>query len=253
MKIGIMGAGHYGNLLRRLIRRYTADVDVVMYDKHRLAHGVHYSVIEVFEHCDAIIFAVPMEQLESAVTEVLALQGLRVDAVFVNVCSEQAKSGEAMARLCGKRPYISAHSPWGPEAYRLVNEVVSLLPAIALTHHTLDQHRMAEIVGFVKDCGFQVTARNADDHDKTLAGRQMFVTHLISQTLKRMNGMLEGDCSASPLSFQDLVRSARTVQNDEYLFLDLWTRVPECDRTFELFIAAVRDLEKMKIAHASGK
>ncbi len=252
MKIGIMGVGHYGKLLRRLIRRFTDDVDVVMYDKHRLVHGVHYSVLEVFEDCDAIIFAVPMEQLEPAVRDVLTLPNLRKNTIFVNVCSDQTKSGETMAQLCEEHPYICVHSPWGPEAYRVVGEVVSLLPPIVVTKWSVPEGVWPKIGDFVREQGFKIDYESPEKHDEQLAGRWMYLAHLITQIFEQM-GVFAEDCSAAPISFQKIVEGARLLRNDKDLFLDLWSRVPACHGTFEQFLAVTHQLASEKEIHANGK
>lgn len=253
MKIGIIGYGHYGQLLHALIRRFALMVEVVIHDPlGGTPDGRVFVHLDAMSDCDAIIFAVPMDACENQVQEVLLIPNLREDMVFVNVCSEQEKSGKMFATLAGMHPYICVHSPWGPEAYRLVDEVVSKLPAIVVTKTTLAAHVHEQLLRCVRHFGFKLTHMDSHEHDQTLAGRQMYVTHMNSQILQIMD-MLEGDCASAPLSFQDLVRSARTVRHDETLFFELWHRVPECQRTFERYVAAVNELERRKNEHVSGK
>jgi prephenate dehydrogenase len=252
MKIGIIGYGNYGQLLHALIRRFALMVDVVIHDPLRTPDGRVFVHLDAMADCDAIIFAVPMNACENEVQNVLLIPNLRTDTVFVNVCSEQEKSGEMFSALAGAHPCIYVHSPWGPEAYRLVDEVVSKLPAIVVTKSTLAVHVHEQLLRYVRHFGFKLTHMKPHEHDQTLAGRQMYITHMNSQILQIM-GMLDSDCSSAPLSFQDLVRSATTVRHDEKLFFDLWHRVPECQKTFEGFVAAVHELERRKNLHVNGK
>lgn len=252
MKIGIMGGGHYGQLLRKLIRRFTDNVDVVMYDKHR-GVDVHFGTIGALRNCAAVIFAVPMEQLESAMNDLLSLERLRKDMVFVNVCSDQTKSGETMTRLAGTHPYVCLHSPWGPEAYRAVEEVVSRLPPIVITKSTLADDVTEQLLQVVERCGFSFAVQmSAEEHDKNLAGRWMYTAHLVSQIMSEM-GLIREDCSAAPISFQKIIEGARMLSNDRNLFMDLWSRVPECHRTFDAFLAATRKLADEQHVRANGK
>lgn len=252
--IGVIGGkGHYGTLFRRLIRRCTLDVDVLVNDKRGTPDGHVYVPLAGLKECSAVIFAVPMDEFEESVKELLAVEGLRGDMVLVNVCSDQQKSGEALARLAGDHPYICFHSPWGPEAYRLVNEVVSELPAIVLTHSTLERSAHDKLISLVRNCGFKVEhTMKAEEHDRKLAGRWMYVAHLFAQILISMN-MLDEDCSMAPLSFQYMVKAARLLRNDRSLFFDLWNRVPACHDTFEKFLAAAHALAVEKEVHANGK
>lgn len=251
MKIGIIGYGHYGKLLHALIRRFVLTADVVIHSAAAAVDGRVFVDLDAMHDCDAIIFAVPMDSFEDVVSRAHSIPDLRDDTVFVNVCSDQAKSSEALARLAGDHPRLSFHTPWGPEAYRMVNEIVSALPATVVTDVSMDPRAFEAIEACAHQYGFKTTRMAAIEHDKTLAGRQMYVTHLIAQTLQLM-GLLDGNLESAPLSFQDLARSASLVRNDAGLFYDLWSRVPECGATFEKFVAAVHELERRKDEHVNG-
>lgn len=252
MKIGIVGYGSYGKLLHALIRRFALFVDVLIFDPKCPPDGRVFVEIGAMTNCDGVIFAVPMDAFEVTVRDFLLVPGLRPDMVLVNVCSDQSMSGATLTDLAGSHPVICAHSPWGPEAYRLVDEVVSRLPAIVVTHWNLEGDAWEKLGSFMRERGFRVAHNSAEEHDRVLAGQQMYVTHMNSQILQLMQ-MIDGDCSNAPLSFQDLVSSASAVRNDRELFFDLWHRVPECQTTFERYIAAVHELERLKNEHVNGE
>lgn len=251
LKIGILGFGHYGRLGFKLVRRFTT-AEVVACDPHRIDEDDVLVPLADLANCTAIVFAVPMEELEAAVTSVLRLPDLRSDTIFVNVCSDQTKSGESMARLAGGHPHISVHSPWGPEAYRSVSEVVSALPAIVVTASTLSDELQGEIETFMSAVGFRFAHMDPVEHDKVLAGQQMYITHLFAQILHHL-GFLDMDVSRAPISFQLLVQAARLVRNDTGLFFELWKRVSECHVTFNRMRAIVVDLERQRDVHVNGK
>ncbi|MBI5644790.1 prephenate dehydrogenase/arogenate dehydrogenase family protein [Candidatus Kaiserbacteria bacterium] len=251
--IGIIGDGHYGRLLRKLIRRFALDVNVQVHDNSIDPDGHTYVRLRGLRKCDAVILAVPMDIFEQVVKNLLAVNGLREDMVLVNVCSDQVKSGATIAALAGKHPYISAHSPWGPDAYRDVNEIVSLLPPIVLTKCTLPHPNDEDLFFFIQNCGFKIeTMMSAEAHDRNLAGRWMYCAHLITQILGRMK-LLEEDCRAAPISYQKIVEGARMLRDDRALFFTLWDRVPECHATFDAFMAAAHGLAVDRREHISGK
>ncbi|HEY4488578.1 MAG TPA: hypothetical protein VJB97_03605 [Candidatus Paceibacterota bacterium] len=255
LKIGILGGkGHYGRLLRHLIRRFTDDVEVLVSDCDASSNDSSYVEIEELADCDAVIFAVPMDAFEDAVRELLMVPGLREDMVFVNVCSDQRKSGAALAELAGHHPYICVHSPWGPEAYRNVGEDVRKLPPIILTQSNVDEATHRYLMHFVQSKGFQLAGLSADRHDTEISANRMYLAHLVSQIMQRM-GRLKDDPydHMAPLSFQDIKRGAQAVGSDLQIFLDLWHRVPECEQTFDEFIAAALALKSKKDAYVSAK
>ncbi len=253
-RIGIIGgAGHYGRLLRRLIRRFTDDVEVLANDIAVPPDGRSFVELEGLKDCDATIISVPMAVFEETVKQLLAVEGLREDMILVNVCSDQTKSGAALAALAGNHPHISGHSPWGPEAYRMLNEMVNLLPPIVITQVKLPHPLDEDLFCFLQNCGFKIERNmSAEEHDRNLAGRWMFTAHLFTQILHRM-GLLEIDCRAAPVSFQNMVEAALLLRNDKKLFFDLWARVPECHMTFDAFLTAANGLSGEMHQHINGK
>lgn len=253
MKIGIRGYGHYGKLLHELIRRFSLTADVVIYDPQHPADGRVFVESEAMADCTAIIFAVPMGIFEESVHEVLRIPSLRGDTIFFNICSEQKESGATLTKLVGTRPHLSFHTPWGPEAYRELGEDVSKLPPIIVTDLLHLPFNIGDpLMQYLRSKGFSLTTMRADEHDTVLLGRQMYIAHLISKMLSEMQ-ILDDDCSNAPLSFQYIVKGARMLRGDKRLFLDVWTRVPECHNTFEAMIAAAHSLAAEKEQHAAAK
>ncbi len=256
LKIGVMGYGHYGKLCRRVIRRFCdehdIDVDVLVYEKSAVPDGRIFFRLEELRDCHAVIFAVDMESFETSVRNLLAVDGLREDLVLVNVCSEQARSGAVLAALAPGYRRISFHTPWGPEAFRSVNEVVSMLPATVITENCIGDQGSDALLGFARTCGFKLTTMDAEEHDRRVAARWMFVAHLICRLLDKI-GVLDDDYSAAPLSVQKIIEGALMLRNDKKLFFDLWNRVRACGSMFVAFITAAHELEAEKESHVTGK
>lgn len=254
LKILILGGdGSYGNLLYRLVRRFS-DAEVVIYEPGRRVDGKKYVSLASAADSDAAIFAVPMDSFDQSVCDLLAVDGLRNDMIFVNVCSEQGKSGYTLGALATRRPQFDVHTPWGPEAYRDVNEIVSLLPAMVLTNSRyISDDTKAAIIRYVEERGFKVNqTMSAREHDDTLAGLWMFVAHLVTQIFEKM-GLFDVDCSSAPLSFQKMIAAARMLRCDKPLFFNLWDRVPKCHETYDRFMSAVRGLVAEMREHVAAK
>jgi prephenate dehydrogenase len=256
MKIGVIGYGNYGKISRMIVRRFCDEhdiyVEVLVHEKNMPADGRIFFSLEDLKDCDAVVFAVGMRSFEQAVKDLLAVKGLRKDMILVNVCSEQEKSGAVLAALAPDHPRLCFHTPWGPEAYRLVNQVVSLLPATIITEHAIDRHLADELLAFVGKCGFGFTFMDPEEHDRKIAARWMFPAHLICRLLEKLH-LLDGDYSAAPLSVQKIIEGARMLRNDKPLFFDLWDRVKACGPMFAAFITTAHELEEEKTLHATGK
>lgn len=254
LKIVIHGGdGNYGDLLYRLIRR-CSDAHVAIYEPARHADGHKYVSLASTAGFDIAIFAVPMDSFEQSVRDQLAVEGVREDMILVNVCSDQEKSGYTLGALAGHHPQINVHSPWGPEAYGDVNEIVSLLPPVVLTKclHLSDETKAA-VIHYVEKHGFRVNLNmSAREHDDNLAGRWMFVAHLVTQVLEKM-GLLDEDCSSAPLSYQKMIAAARMLRADKRLFFNLWDRVRKCHETYDRFLSAIHGLAVEMREHVAAK
>ena len=254
--IGIVGYGHYGKLLHELIRRFALWINVVIYDENVEPDGRIFFTLKEIAACDAIILAVPRHSLESVLQDLLLQSNLRKETVLVEVCTSKTKPGALLEKYGHEHPCISLHTPWGPEGYNNVGGDMSRLPPIIVAKETLPHGWYEQLTIFLAAAPrrIEVVKLSAIEHDKIIVGRMMYVTHLTSQIMNGM-GLLAHDPfdRIAPLSYQDLKRGALAVRGDVGIFLDVWLDEPECQRTFESFVAQVHRLEAMKKERASGK
>lgn len=251
--VGIIGYGNYGKLLLELIRRFCVEVEVVVYDKDREPDGRTFTTLSEIVWSDMIILAVPIHALESVLKEIMDHKP-RKEVIFVEMCTSKTKPGELLERYCAEHPWISLHTPWGPEGYNNVGGDVRKLPPVIVTNHTLEPDLYEELKAFAQTRHIGVVDLPAKEHDRLIVGKKMFITHLISQTMSGM-GLLDNDPTdlMAPLSYQDLKRGALAVRGDVGIFLDVWLDEAECQRTFEAFLKQVRRLEHMKDVRMEGK
>jgi prephenate dehydrogenase len=250
--IGIIGYGHYGKLLHMLIRYFALWIDVLIYDEKKSPDGCNFATLEQVAACDAVILAVPMHVFKRTLELLLRQKTFRKTiprlnhlegTVIVNVCTAQAESNQILRSLVYHNPIISFHTLWGPEAFANARGDVTKLQPVVVTEMRIGLDK-AHLLLFVKHCGFEIVEMQDWQHDKLIVARKMYFTHLISQVMGRMG--LRVDEGPAPQSFIDLQTSAKSVAGDTGIFLDLWTGLPDCQATFDEFMAAVRDLEEQK-------
>ena len=251
--IGIIGYGHYGKLVHELIRRFALWVRVFVYELD-MQDDQTFVTLEKIAACNVVVLAVPMHSFEKALREVLATESICRETIIVNVCTEQEVSGATLRALASQHKFLSVHTLWGPEGYHNVGGDVRRLPPAVITDTNLDDRDVQQVLAFVAEKGFGTAQMTAETHDEKIVAEKMYVAHLFSQLLNLM-GMLHEDeySSIAPLSFQDLLRSAMSVKGDVTLFMDLWTRLKKCQKTWDTFVRAVHLLESMKEQHQNGK
>lgn len=228
MNIGIIGYGHFGMFVHRLVSRFVSGAQVRVYSSRREPDSITFFPLADVATCDVVVLCVPIHAFETTVEKILPLLGK--NSILVDVATVKIHTCEVLKRLVSDRKYIATHPMFGPESYAKKNQSVAGF-RIVLTEHTLAQSEYNMLTEFFEQCGFTIVHLSTEQHDQHLA-ETLFLTHYVGQIIT------SGDfvrTEIDTISFGYLMDAVESVRNDKELFKDVYKYNPYCKEVLERF------------------
>lgn len=188
-QVSILGFGAFG---RFMARHLTPHVAVSAFDRDANSgtiEGVRRVSLAEAAAADAIVLAVPVQDMESLLRDLAPYLSTRSAArpdeppLVLDVASVKLKPVELMARrLPPSVPIIATHPLFGPESgkHGIENLPLAFCPVRA------DANRVASVRSFLADTlRLRVIDISPDEHDRQMAYVQG-LTHLISRAVGEM-------------------------------------------------------------------
>ncbi len=182
LDIGILGFGHFGQLLARELRPFA---QLSAFDPQAEEHAMHalgVSAVSLEQVCKKpfVVFCIPVQSLETMLREVAPM--LKPGTLVLDVCSVKMLPMSWMTDILP--PYvefIGTHPLFGPQSGK--NGIAGL--NIVVCQGRSQQYN--SLVLLLKNkLGLNVLERSAENHDKQMAYVQG-LTHLIGRVVNEMD------------------------------------------------------------------
>ncbi len=242
--VGIIGYGNFGAFVRELLQRFAPEVSVKVFTPEKAVDGKTFFSREEVAVCDAVLFAVPIREYESALKDTVPL--MKQEGVIVDVATVKMHTVELVKKYSSGRPYIATHPMFGPESYAKRNKDVANF-RIVIAEHTLPADEHSQLVDFLKELHFNVIEMSADRHDRNLA-ETLFLTHFIGQVVTQA-GFVRTDIDT--VSFGFLMDAVESVRADKQLFEDVFRFNPHCAEVMRRVGLAEEEVRKLLTATGS--
>ncbi len=235
MTIGIVGYGSFGKLTHILLQRFAPEVKVRVFSSRSPADGKTFFSLEDTAASDALIFCVPIRNMEETLLRVLP--HLRPDTTLVDVATVKTYTEELFTRIAPAQPYLATHPMFGPESYKKKHEDVTGF-RVVITQRRIPADTYSRLVDGLRKAGFEVVETTAADHDRRLA-ETLFLTHFVSQVISRA-GFTRTDIDT--VSFGYLMDAVESVRYNTELFKDVFTFNPFCEEVLGRFEGAEKEV-----------
>ena len=215
MKIGVLGFGRLGKLL---VRNFTLDATVCVYDinleRSEVENlGAKLATLEEICKSKILIICVPISQISSVANQIKNL--VTKDTLVIDVCSVKVYPMEKLTSILSKEvEVLGTHPMFGPDSASR-----SLYGCkVVLCQERVSDKVFNNIKGYLESHGLKVIVSTAHEHDKQIAD-SLILTHTIGRTLMDMNSSpMEIDTKG----YRRLLKILETVENDSVqLFNDM--------------------------------
>lgn len=250
--MGIFGLGAFG---RFMVKHLSPWFDLLGYDENPASlelvrdlgeSSVRIAALEATATADIVVFAVPLDRLESAAAAAAA--HIREGALVVDVTSVKARPVELLSRIIpGRAELLGTHPLFGPQSGR--DGIAGL--RIALCPVRISPDRYYRICDFLTDrLRLLVLKVDPDAHDREMAKVQA-MTHFMSRALREIG------LPPSPMAtkaYEKLQEFASIVLSDSWdLFLTIQKGNPYADPLRRRLVDELSGLEhKLRMATETG-
>lgn len=219
--VGIIGYGNFGSFVHELLKRFAPEVSVKVFTPEKRADGQVFFSREDATQCDAVVFAVPIREYESALKETVPL--MKKEGIIVDVATVKMHTVALVKHYSNGRQYIATHPMFGPESYAKRSRDVTGF-RIVIAEHSLPEDDILMFCKTLQHLGFVTLQMSAEEHDKQLA-ETLFLTHFIGQVVTQA-GFVRTDIDT--VSFGFLMDAVESVRADKQLFQDVFRYSPHC-------------------------
>jgi len=228
--IGIIGFGAFGKLMHEHLKDY---FEVRVYDK-----SGECDTLEKTAQSDVVVFAVPVQTLESAAQD--AKQFIAPNTLIADVTSVKVLPTTILKKYFPDNPLLATHPIFGPQSVKKNGGVLSGL-TIAITE-TPSENQYAPIKKFLTEkLALKVVEISSEEHDKNMALVQG-LTHFIGRALKHMD---IDYCDIGTESYNQLVELKNLLKNDSWeLFETIQNNNPYICDIRTKFIQELKQLEE---------
>ncbi len=236
--LGLIGVGAFGAFA---VPHLTPHFELVLHDGHRdltdiaRQQGCVVGDIHQAARCDVVVLAVPVQQMEKAMTEIAP--DLKPGALVLDVASVKMKPTAWMKQLLPAHvDAVGLHPLFGPQSGK---EGIAGLKIVVCN---VRGARDTVVHSFLKDrLGLNVSATTPEDHDRQLAYVQG-LTHLIAKVVVAMD---LPDFRLRTKTYDYMLKMVEMVRYDsDELFKAIERENPFTAEAKESFFTAARDLEE---------
>lgn len=216
--IGIIGFGSFG---RFMARRLGGRFDVRTWDCRDLEaeardRGVLWASLAACARCDVLIPAVPVQELDSLLVEVVPHLGERT--LVVDVASVKVKPQRILEdRLPPHVEFIGTHPMFGPQSGS--EGIEGLKVVLCQPERPVDPGRLAALRDFLAaDLGLEVLEMTAEEHDAEMAYIQG-LTHWMAKALREIH---VPDPALGTVAYRHMMKIEENLRHDsDDLFLTI--------------------------------
>jgi prephenate dehydrogenase len=233
--LGVVGAkGSFGAVVCDLTAEHAPWVRVIRHDKNQTPDGQHWFQLCDAAQCDAVVFAVPIESVETAVQN--ALKHLRDDTVVVTVSTVKMNDTEVINRLVPHHRCVITHPPFGPETLKAYGGSVQGF-RVVVTKRTISDEDFVALRVFAEQLGLIIVDDKSDDEHDRLMSRTQYVTYLFRSFIEHLN-LTRTDMDT--VTFADFMTVLDRVKHDSHLFRAAARANPHCVDVIDQMIAMLQ-------------
>ena len=230
--IGIIGYGHFGQLLAKYLSPlFSLKVYSISGKQNQWS-----TTLEDAASCDYVVLSLPLTRYAEVCEQLKPY--LSKQTVIVDVCSVKEESGKIIKHHLPGQPTLSTHPLFGPES-----------AADSLQDHTIvvcpDMSTVSLLPSFEAFCtklGLNVVSMSSREHDKSMALVQG-LTFYIARILKDFD--LESSKLITP-SFKKLIALAELEkQHTKDLFITIQKGNPHTEEIRQHFIDRAQELQDL--------
>lgn len=236
--MGILGFGSFGRFLTPYLMPY---FNITVYDREpaakKAAENMHiyHGTLQEAINCQIIVIAVPVQYLESLLTEIY--QDINPQALVLDVSSVKVEPLRMMSRyLPSGNSIIGTHPLFGPQSGK---KGIDGLSIVLCPVHTKDINKLKYFLSKFLD--LKLLIRTPEVHDEQMAYVQA-LTHFIGRAINQMD--IPGLELETP-AYHYLIDIKKNLGQDSYdLFLTIENWNPYAKKIREHFIQELTKLNK---------
>lgn len=233
LNLGIIGLGHFGNMLAETFALHWPQSNLALYDITEPEKGDLESPCKA----DLLFVCVPISSLESCLQKIKP--HLLENTTVIDVCTVKIYAVETMKRVLDNQRMIASHPMFGPQSTRNGTDFFGL----NLVSHNLSAPAFIYDVFslFWDNLGVQVIELTPEEHDK-FAAYSINYNHLVGRIGEHIG------LQTTPIDtkgFKVIFDAMNYVTNDTWqLFRDMQNFNPYAQEMREKVIKALDEIEK---------
>lgn len=174
--LGIIGVGAFGSLM---LEHLAPHFDITLHDARKNlvpAKGIMVGDLAAAAACDAVVLAVPVQQMESVLQDIAPK--LRAGTLVIDVASVKLKPVELMQKILPPHvDIVGTHPLFGPQSGKDGIKGLNIVVA------NVRGNRAGPVCSFLREkLGLNVFEATAEEHDRELAYVQG-LTHLLAKVV----------------------------------------------------------------------
>lgn len=228
--VGIIGYGRFGQLVLKILRKYTPQISVkVSSASNKVDRKTFFDIKEV-AGCDIVIPAVPISVFEDVIKDISPL--LNHKATVIDVCSVKVYPKKIMLKYLEKNINIVAtHPMFGPGDVDAETMKLGKSYNFVIENVRCDKIFYGKICRFVESLGINLLEMSADEHER-LSAKTQFITLVTAFALKDINFSRS---SVDTKTAQNLRKSVDGVTIDISLLKDMYKYNPYCEKELQKY------------------
>lgn len=200
--VGIVGFGQMGKIFLEI---FSKRCTVLIFDP-RLN-----TPLKNLCRVDLVIFCVPIQNLEQALTESSAF--LKKDAIVLDIASVKEKPAKLMKLLLPKNvSLMGAHPMFGPNSLK-----GSQRKNIVFCPVRISKEKFLVVKKIFTSLGFKIFTMTPQKHDLAMA-RSQLLTHLFGQITKNLKIR---NCNFAPLSFKLMLKALQMADPNPHFLREM--------------------------------
>ena len=179
-KIGIIGYGHFGQMLCKTFKNFWPSAQVLVNTLGESGEGFHS--LEEVGSCDYVFPAVPIGNLKACLTSLVEFVSSKT--TVIDVCSVKVLPARWMEEILSSRcNYIASHPMFGPESTSHGKEFTDL--NLMVSNLNAPAQKYDRFKGFFSNLGVNIVEITPEEHDR-YAAYTINYNHLIGRIGERV-------------------------------------------------------------------
>ena len=239
-KVGIYGYGAFGKLMAGELSKFfeifafSPSLQAGRYDKH----AKYLSEKDLFQKSDMVIFAIPVQFLETAAQNLAEQDFVPPKTPLIDVSSVKVYPLEILQKFFPNNPLLGTHPIFGPQSVEKFGLAGS---KIVLSNISFSDALYNTVKKFLQDSlQLVLIEKSPQEHDKEMAYIQG-LSHFIGRALAQMN--IE-EFATETFSYKHLVELKDLLKDDSWeLFKTIQNYNPYAKDLRDRFIKTLAELD----------